>query len=91
MTTIDLNETVLDAPRPERGSPIGRLFRRWDEKRQQRRTLSELSHMPVHLLRDMGIEPADVYDALEGRRSSVLLTRSADRSKASLAPPAMRQ
>ena len=31
-----------------------------------------LSRMSAYLLRDMGIEPGDVYDALDGRRSSVL-------------------
>jgi uncharacterized protein YjiS (DUF1127 family) len=74
MTTIDLNDAVLEleAPRPERGTLIGRLFRSWHKKRMEQRTLSELSRMPVHLLRDMGIEPADVRDALDGRRSSVL-------------------
>lgn len=81
MTSIDLNETVLDAPRPERSSLIGRFFRRWGKKRQQRRTLSELSHMPMHLLRDMGIEPADVYEALDGRRNPALLDSIRKRSR----------
>ena len=31
--------------------------------------------MPPHLLQDMGIEPGDIYDALDGRRSSKLLKR----------------
>ena len=37
--------------------------------RQARR---ELSHLDAHLLRDMGMNPDDFRDALEGRRSSVL-------------------
>jgi hypothetical protein len=29
--------------------------------------------MSAYMLRDMGIEPRDIYDALDGKRSSVLL------------------
>ncbi|MDB5541912.1 MAG: hypothetical protein JWQ89_3639 [Devosia sp.] len=72
MTTMDINEAVLGAPHGEAGSLIGKLYRRWRERRYERATLIELSTMSPHLLRDMGIEPGDVRDALEGRRSSVL-------------------
>jgi uncharacterized protein YjiS (DUF1127 family) len=72
MTTMDLNEAVPGASHRGPGSLIGRLFRRWRERRHERVTLIELSTMSPRLLRDMGIEPGDVRDALDGRRSSVL-------------------
>lgn len=73
MTTIELNEPLLEvSPTNTDAGFIRRLFRRWRERRQERATLMELARMQAHLLRDMGIEPGDVYDALNGNRSSVL-------------------
>jgi uncharacterized protein YjiS (DUF1127 family) len=42
-------------------------------KRAQRIALRELSQLDARLLRDIGIEPVDVYDALTGRRRSIIL------------------
>lgn len=73
MTTIELNEPLPEVARSNTDAGfIRRLFRRWRERREERATLLELSRMQAHLLRDMGIEPGDVYDALDGNRSSVL-------------------
>ncbi|MDC9822248.1 DUF1127 domain-containing protein [Devosia sp. ZB163] len=72
MSTIEINDTLIHVGRPTRTG----WFRRWLEKRRvrqlQRITLGELEQMNPHLLRDMGIEPRDVIDALEGRQSSLL-------------------
>jgi len=73
MTTVELN-----APSHEVTSSnvdagfIRRLLRRWRERRAERATLMELSRIEPYLLRDMGIEPSDIFDALDGKRSSLL-------------------
>jgi uncharacterized protein YjiS (DUF1127 family) len=41
--------------------------------RQRRQAIRELSQLDARLLRDIGIEPMDVYDALTGRYRSVVL------------------
>jgi uncharacterized protein YjiS (DUF1127 family) len=43
------------------------------KKRAQRIALRELSQLDARLLRDIGIEPLDVYDALTGRHRSIIL------------------
>ena len=40
---------------------------------RSRRTIDDLSMLDDRLLRDIGIEPRDVYDTLNRRRSSVWL------------------
>jgi uncharacterized protein YjiS (DUF1127 family) len=74
-TTTDYNDAPA-SPVPA-GLGLGRLFRSWlasaRRRRQARLTLFELSRLDAHLLRDMGINPADVRDALAGRWSSVWL------------------
>ena len=73
MTTLELNEPLNEISRANTDAGfIRRLFRRWRERRQERATLKMLARMPTHLLRDMGIEPSDIYDALDGNRSSAL-------------------
>jgi uncharacterized protein YjiS (DUF1127 family) len=75
-TTTDYSD--IPAAVPERGglNLLG-LLRSWATKARQRRegrlTMFELSRMEEHLLRDMGINPADVEAAFAGRRSSVWL------------------
>ena len=39
----------------------------------RRRALIHLSHYDAHMLRDIGIDPRDVEDALNDRRRSLLL------------------
>lgn len=70
MTTIDLDESRI-RHNTDAGF-IRRLLRRWAERHRERATLTGLSRMQPHLLRDMGIEPGDIFDALDGKRSSVL-------------------
>ncbi len=73
MTTFDINDTFAEATtRPARENALVRWFRAWHRRRQTRITLAELYRMDPHLLRDMGIAPRDVIDALEGRDSSIL-------------------
>jgi len=43
-------------------------------KRRQRRSQPNLTHLDAQVLRQMGLNPDDFRDALEGRRSSVLFT-----------------
>lgn len=72
MTTLDLDERPLAARDSTDAGFIRRLLRRWIERRRERATLVGLSRMQLRLLRDMGIEPGDIFDALDGKRSSVL-------------------
>lgn len=73
MTTIDINDSFARTTTgPARQNIIVRWFNAWRRNRRTRITLSELHHMDAYLLRDMGIEPQDVIDALEGRESSLL-------------------
>jgi uncharacterized protein YjiS (DUF1127 family) len=72
MTTIDLDERPLAIRHNADAGFIRRLLRRWGERRKERATLHGLSRMQPYLLRDMGIEPGDIFDALDGKRSSVL-------------------
>jgi uncharacterized protein YjiS (DUF1127 family) len=73
MNAIELNQPLLEVSRANTDAGyIRRLFRRWRERREERATLLALARMQAHLLRDMGIEPSDIYDALDGNRSSVL-------------------
>lgn len=75
-TTTDYDD--LAATRPERrASGLGRAIRAWligvRQRREARQVLHELMRLDRHLLRDMGINPADVREALAGRNSSVWL------------------
>lgn len=71
MTTIDL-ENFAPQSKPARKRLLAGWFSRWRGRRAQRLALIELNHLDAHLLRDMGIEPQDVIDALAGRNSSLL-------------------
>lgn len=73
MTTIDIIES--------RSQPTGlqRLFQavaaRLEASRLQRarrRALIHLSHYDAHMLRDMGLDPGDIEDALGSRSMSLL-------------------
>ena len=43
-------------------------------RRRQRRARLDLSHLDMQVLRQMGLNPDDFVDAVEGRQSSVLFT-----------------
>ena len=76
MATIDFDilRTPIPARRLRRQPNLLRLllamFRR---HRRANRTYLELSKLDEWLLRDIGIDPADVRDAMQGRRSLSLL------------------
>lgn len=73
MTTFDTSDGLV-APNRKPGVLISlyegmqRSFRR----RARRRALLSLSGYDAHLLRDMGIDPGDVTDALNRRSMSLL-------------------
>jgi uncharacterized protein YjiS (DUF1127 family) len=75
-TTTDYNDIPAAAEKRVGFNLLG-LLRSWAAKarqrRQQRLTLFELDRMDEHLLRDMGINPADVRASFAGRRSSIWL------------------
>jgi uncharacterized protein YjiS (DUF1127 family) len=71
VTTIDIEDGFTQTvTRPT--NPIRRWFAAWRKRRTQRIALDQLSHLDSYLLRDMGIEPQDIRDALAGRDSSLL-------------------
>ncbi|MBN9309914.1 DUF1127 domain-containing protein [Devosia sp.] len=73
MTSIDIEDHLTPATaRSARPGPFRRWLASWRQRRLQRITLAELGRMDGYLLRDMGIEPQDVIDALEGRNRSLL-------------------
>lgn len=74
MTAIDIRDDLsrTTAARPVRTGPIRHWFAGWRRRHAQRVTLAELGRMNPYLLRDMGIEPLDVIDAIEGRNRSLL-------------------
>jgi uncharacterized protein YjiS (DUF1127 family) len=83
MTTIEFNDTALDtkvevAPRR---NWLSRWYVNWQRYRQNRITLSALAHMDEYMLRDIGIDPMDVHDALMGVNSSALFDPVRKRSE----------
>ena len=77
MTTIDYEDAPallpeLPARRVAVAGPLRTLVNWFTRRRAERLTLDELAHMDAYLLRDIGIEPSDVQDALNGKRNSVL-------------------
>ncbi len=74
MSTYDLMFERPVADEAPRGI-FGRLGAAWGTFQRRRResaTVLELSRMDEHLLRDIGVEPMDVYDAVNRRRTSIL-------------------
>ena len=72
MTSLELDGFA--AQRPDTSVLGGALsifapVKRWYDRRQ---TLFKLSHLDEHVLRDLGFEPSDVCDALEGKDSPLL-------------------
>ena len=71
MTTLDLNDG-LPAARAGFFAGLLRALARGAERRRRQREIIELSRLDARLLRDVGLEPIDVYDALNGRQRSIL-------------------
>lgn len=76
MTTLDLlYERAAETAEPRMNllARFGQIWSGFAQRRRARRTVIELSRLDAYLLRDIGIEPMDVYDALHGRKQSILL------------------
>ena len=81
MTTLDLFEPVASGTeRPVVLAGLRRLWASFNRRRKDLRALHELSYVEARLLRDMGIEPLDVYDALNGRQGRSILLNPLRRS-----------
>ncbi len=72
MTTLELEEYAGE--RRNAGRMFGGLraaiaaVKHWHAKRQ---TLARLSKLDDYLLRDVGIDPAELYDAVHGEHTSL--------------------
>jgi len=78
MTTTDLLfDTTTPTPNLRRFAGPFRFVRRiWQalkRRREERRLVIALSSLDQHLLRDIGIEPIDVIDAMRGRPGPSIL------------------
>jgi uncharacterized protein YjiS (DUF1127 family) len=71
MTAIQ-SDLPLQPERPGFFAALYRAMIRHRRRRAERLTLLKLSHYDAHLLRDMGIDPLDVEEALRGGTSSLL-------------------
>jgi uncharacterized protein YjiS (DUF1127 family) len=77
MTTIEFPEEL--APTPGRSSfarareALTRHFAAARKRREERLVLDELRRLDERMLRDLGIEPMDVYDALYRKRGHSVL------------------
>ena len=75
MTTMEIGRATQVAPA---GRSFGlltwmaRLWRRMARRRRERQTLIELARMDAYMLRDIGIEPRHISDALAGRNGAAL-------------------
>lgn len=66
MTVFDLDDVAGDAGAATTGNILGRAVaavRQWQLRRE---TSAKLCRLNAHLRRDVGFEPADAYDPLNG-------------------------
>ena len=74
MTTMDINETLpLAAERAGFFTRLAKAFATWRATNRAHRTIIELSRLDSRLLRDIGVEPIDVYEALNRRAGPSVL------------------
>ena len=76
MTTIDLfGPTDISDARNDQTfvASMKRLWATFRQNRSQRRNATRMSRLNERLLRDIGVEPEDVYAAVEGRRAPSIL------------------
>ena len=66
MTTMAINAVYCERPALKLTITIPVVFWVWLERRRQRRLYARLSRLSPHLIRDMGIDPEDVRDAVAG-------------------------
>lgn len=67
MSTLELGTTLCPLHDEAGSGRLTRWWRGWRARRQRRRTLISLWDLDDRLLRDVGLEPRDVIDALENR------------------------
>jgi uncharacterized protein YjiS (DUF1127 family) len=73
MTTFDTSDALIVAPKPAGlFTRIVRAVEAYRARRAQRRVLLHLSQYDAHMLRDMGLDPRDIEDALNARSLSLL-------------------
>ena len=73
MTTLDSASDLDVAAPPITANFLVRLWRAFLARRRQRRIVYALSELDARLLRDIGLEPLDVHEAVEGRLSPGVL------------------
>ncbi len=74
MASIDLFEAdATGGRRPVILAGLRRLWATHKRRREERRVILVLSQLDEHLLRDIGLEPLDIQDAITGRRSASML------------------
>lgn len=74
MASIDLFEAdATGGRRPVILAGLRRLWATHKRRREERRVILALSQLDEYLLRDIGLEPLDVYDAINGRRGAAML------------------
>jgi uncharacterized protein YjiS (DUF1127 family) len=73
MSTYDLSyEPAADAESPGLINRFRQRLAAFRHRQRQRAAALQLSRMDERLLRDIGVHPQDVLDALKGRGRSVL-------------------
>jgi uncharacterized protein YjiS (DUF1127 family) len=65
MTTMDIGAT-FGRPTPRIALAVPGFIRTLIRRRRERRLFALLSRLPPHLIRDVGFDPEEVYDAVEG-------------------------
>lgn len=72
MTTLELQEFADELPGTNgfRGGLL-RVFASVKRWRGRRQTLARLSRLSERQLRDVGLEPSDVYDSPDGQHASL--------------------
>ena len=73
MTTLEISDPLVAPRKPRLFARLFAAIQRDFERRARYRALIALSRYDAYLLRDIGIDPEDVEDALNGRHSSLLL------------------
>ncbi len=67
MTTIAMTEPCCERTSLLPAVSVAEIFQAYLRWRRQRRTLACVSRLSEHLMRDAGLDPEDVYDAVPGR------------------------
>ncbi len=71
MATIELAETCGEGAGPRPSLSVPGLLRTYVQWRRKRRLLARLPRLSEHLMRDIGLDPDEVYDAVPCRWDEV--------------------